>query len=278
MKLRMIIFGLASLAILNAGSANATTYNLWGGTSTSSLNTGWTYTSSFDANLLFTPKVDVISNAVLTLNFLGSDQTIYGGTSTQVTNSGIDGVGQHWQTTNTTSYNNDSLDSVNVLIGKAGGQVANGSDVAGAYSSNVLTSSSPVTATSVAIYYGSYTYSYSCGFLGWSTCYGTGYYPYNVYTPYTAGYNNVFVNTAGYKGSFSVVANLNSNSLALLENTGLLRYGFTVTGGGVALNSATLSFNATAPVPEPETYAMLLAGLGLLGFTVLRRKRSCLVV
>lgn len=30
--------------------------------------------------------------------------------------------------------------------------------------------------------------------------------------------------------------------------------------------------HATAPVPEPETWAMLLAGLGLLGFTARRRK------
>jgi hypothetical protein len=29
----------------------------------------------------------------------------------------------------------------------------------------------------------------------------------------------------------------------------------------------------TAPVPEPESYAMILAGLGLMGFMV-RRKKS----
>jgi hypothetical protein len=28
------------------------------------------------------------------------------------------------------------------------------------------------------------------------------------------------------------------------------------------------------PVPEPETYAMLLAGLGLMGFVARRRKQS----
>ncbi len=32
--------------------------------------------------------------------------------------------------------------------------------------------------------------------------------------------------------------------------------------------------NLVSPVPEPETYAMLLAGLGLLGFTAKRRKKS----
>jgi len=30
----------------------------------------------------------------------------------------------------------------------------------------------------------------------------------------------------------------------------------------------------TAPVPEPETYAMMLAGLGLIGFSVRRRKQA----
>jgi hypothetical protein len=36
--------------------------------------------------------------------------------------------------------------------------------------------------------------------------------------------------------------------------------------------AATLS--GAGPVPEPETYAMLLAGLGLLGFTARRRKQK----
>ncbi|MDP1787248.1 FxDxF family PEP-CTERM protein [Nitrosomonas sp.] len=34
-----------------------------------------------------------------------------------------------------------------------------------------------------------------------------------------------------------------------------------------------VAFNA-APIPEPETYAMLLAGLGLLGFVVRRRQQT----
>jgi hypothetical protein len=43
-------------------------------------------------------------------------------------------------------------------------------------------------------------------------------------------------------------------------------YGFTDTYAYLKLNSANI-----APVPEPETYAMLLAGLGLLAFA--RRRR-----
>ena len=37
-----------------------------------------------------------------------------------------------------------------------------------------------------------------------------------------------------------------------------------------------VNFSITA-VPEPETYAMLMAGLGLLGFTARRRKQKLLV-
>lgn len=40
------------------------------------------------------------------------------------------------------------------------------------------------------------------------------------------------------------------------------------TGAGMAYDHFVFS-----PVPEPETYAMLLAGLGLLGFSV-RRKQN----
>ena len=39
-------------------------------------------------------------------------------------------------------------------------------------------------------------------------------------------------------------------------------------GGGYQL------FSEVSPVPEPETYAMLLAGLGLVGFMVRRRKTN----
>jgi hypothetical protein len=41
---------------------------------------------------------------------------------------------------------------------------------------------------------------------------------------------------------------------------------------GIADNAA--GFAPTSPVPEPESYAMMLAGLGLMGFIVKRRKSN----
>lgn len=51
--------------------------------------------------------------------------------------------------------------------------------------------------------------------------------------------------------------------------------------GGIALGAiweSTTRYDyvnvASLPVPEPETYALMLAGLGLLGFAVQRRKAA----
>lgn len=43
---------------------------------------------------------------------------------------------------------------------------------------------------------------------------------------------------------------------------------------GIGSNGDSAWYVATSPIPEPETYAMLLAGLGLLGFMARRRKES----
>lgn len=44
--------------------------------------------------------------------------------------------------------------------------------------------------------------------------------------------------------------------------------------GGSGIEVDHLQYGLAAPVPEPETYAMLLAGLGLLGFAARRRTRQ----
>ena len=38
--------------------------------------------------------------------------------------------------------------------------------------------------------------------------------------------------------------------------------------------SGNVSLTALSPVPEPETYAMMLAGLGMVGFAARRRKQN----
>ncbi len=51
----------------------------------------------------------------------------------------------------------------------------------------------------------------------------------------------------------------------------------TVPGPTATLDSAVLGytlFSPAAPVPEPETYAMMLAGLGLLGFAARRKNQK----
>jgi hypothetical protein len=45
--------------------------------------------------------------------------------------------------------------------------------------------------------------------------------------------------------------------------------GLFVVNDGLQANSASV-----APIPEPEIYAMMLAGLGVLGFVAKRKKRS----
>ena len=47
--------------------------------------------------------------------------------------------------------------------------------------------------------------------------------------------------------------------------------------GGNASSESPINLTVTAAIPEPETYAMMLAGLGLMGFVIRRRKQKVAV-
>ncbi len=52
-------------------------------------------------------------------------------------------------------------------------------------------------------------------------------------------------------------------------------YWYMVTGTATGSLGGAYSFiTSAAPVPEPETYAMMLAGLGVVGFLALRRRNT----
>jgi hypothetical protein len=61
--------------------------------------------------------------------------------------------------------------------------------------------------------------------------------------------------------SFTFVATEASTALSFTSTTG--------GDAGIALDNITIT-----PVPEPETYALMLAGLGLVGFTARRRSNA----
>ena len=87
-------------------------------------------------------------------------------------------------------------------------------------------------------------------------------------------------------GSFSLEAfdanDLFMGSVSVLASTTWQQLGLGMSGiKSVSLNGFSgsfayddLQFTAVPAVPEPETYAMLLAGLGVLGFMGKRRRAS----
>jgi len=81
----------------------------------------------------------------------------------------------------------------------------------------------------------------------------------------------------------AIVRTFTDNSVGLTEIYRLTEtllaagdYSIVISGVNSALQasySANLSVVAS-PIPEPETYALMLAGLGAIGFVMVRRKRS----
>ena len=112
------------------------------------------------------------------------------------------------------------------------------------------------------------------------------------------GFNQNGVSLDGF-ANYNVIYNFYQSTALNIQNVGvqgnLLAPLARVTGSGGQINGevivgnwlSNVQVNAShfftptnvanymaTPVPEPETYAMLLAGLGLIGFTARRRKRA----
>jgi hypothetical protein len=80
---------------------------------------------------------------------------------------------------------------------------------------------------------------------------------------------NTIASNTGSIGGFSLFNPAGTYSLA----AGTHAFAFANTTGTFYLDNFSVSVT-TAPVPEPETYAMMLAGLGALGFMARRRRAS----
>jgi hypothetical protein len=72
--------------------------------------------------------------------------------------------------------------------------------------------------------------------------------------------------------SLQFAANASSQNLSFASTLGAGNYSLLISGLSMRANTA-YTFNVdVTPVPEPETYALLLAGLGVLAFVAKRRK------
>lgn len=86
------------------------------------------------------------------------------------------------------------------------------------------------------------------------------------------------LNLTGLQGSFSgqsSTAILPTNATYNFSGVSAGNYTLTITGGSDGFSGGGYNGSLTLAVPEPESYAMFLAGIGLLGLMV--RRRTALV-
>ena len=82
--------------------------------------------------------------------------------------------------------------------------------------------------------------------------------------------------TAILNGQSATVVSLGKLSFAGLESTSSGPFTLEITGLAGAKAAYSGDLTVTAAVPEPETYAMLLGGLGILGVAVRRQRKGAI--
>lgn len=94
-------------------------------------------------------------------------------------------------------------------------------------------------------------------------------------------FGNVFYDITGLSMSLyqgiagdATADTLLSSGLEIDRSLGMGTYYFKVDGTATGKVGGFYTFGAVAAVPEPETYALMLAGLGLVGFAARRRKST----
>jgi hypothetical protein len=95
-------------------------------------------------------------------------------------------------------------------------------------------------------------------------------------SPFPAIYNITGLNAALYTGGGTLIGNLTGGPNTFVSSNTLTagNYYFVVSGTGTgALGGQYVVGLTTTPVPEPETWAMVLAGLGLVGLQLRRKSK-----
>ncbi len=91
------------------------------------------------------------------------------------------------------------------------------------------------------------------------------------WTPLDPNSSSCFSTGCGYTGWVSSTYTIANAGNYILE-FGVTNWADSGWQSGMAFDGITVAGNPITPVPEPETYAMMLAGLGMLGFMARRRK------
>jgi hypothetical protein len=204
--------------------------------------------ADYDSNLLVQ-----INNLRISAGTLGGDVTATFGST--VLSESADAFGPAWAAYDKAFYTVDGLEHDQNVTGSAynWGGVASSQMLTDGYIKLGNTSGAAVTFTfDYAI-----TGSAKVSGQGWASAYGSAEifdttHAVSVYRDMQVALDDVTFASISETGSFSVTLDSGATSdiSVLVTNSG----------------------TAVVAVPEPETYAMMLAGLGLLGFVVHRRK------